>query len=137
MENRLIHARPPQDSVMEPIRHRVLLRYPHLLQKAFNKYPTKVIKNHLQSIHFAGEIDVDGFKYSGSYDPFRQLIFLVDNGSKNNRRAMRTFHHEFSSLLIKSRSFFVNPWTDHHPKSFKYMREVHESHAEIKKQEKP
>ena len=44
LENPPIPAGPPKNSKIRPIRHRVLLRYPVLLQKAFDKYPVKIIK---------------------------------------------------------------------------------------------
>jgi hypothetical protein len=124
LENPPIPAGPPRYSKVKPIRHRVLMRYPALLQKAFNKYPIEIIKKHLNAIYFVREIDLDGLKASGTYDPFRRIIYLVDNGNKNDDQAMRTFHHEFSSLLLKSHSFWVNPWTDHNPQEFVYLCEI-------------
>jgi hypothetical protein len=121
LENPPIPAGPPRYSKVKPIRHRVLIEYPTILQTALDKYPVAVIKNYLNAIYFCGEIDANGFKFGGSYDPFRRIIYLVDNGCKNDDDAVSTFHHEFSSLLLKSHSFWVNPWTDHNPKNFKYL----------------
>ena len=42
------------------------------------------------------------------YDPFRNIIFIVDKGGKSEKDSSRCFHHEFSSLLLKSHSFFLN-----------------------------
>jgi hypothetical protein len=56
---------------------------------------------------------------------------LVDNGEKNDDQAMRTFHHEFSSLLMKSRSFWINPWTDYNPKDFQYLTDIHDTWKEV------
>jgi len=124
LENPPIPAGPPKGSKVEPVRHRVLLRYPPLLQKAFNKYPVEVIKKYLNAIYFANEIDVDGLKVGGTYDPFRRIIYMVDNGGNNNTQSMYVFHHEFSSLLQKSHSFFVNPWTDNNPQEFSYLYDI-------------
>jgi hypothetical protein len=133
LENPPIPAGPDRDSKVKPIRHRVLLRYPALLQKALEKYPVQVIKNHLNAIYFAREINDDGFIYGGSYDPFRRIIYLVDSGGQSNDLAERVFHHEFSSLLLKRHSFWVDPWTDHHPKDFRYFHELYDSWAAMKK----
>jgi hypothetical protein len=127
LENPPIPAGPPRYSKVKPIRHRVLLRYLNLLQKAFDEYPTEVIKKYLNAIYFSRDIDADGLKFSGTYDPFRRIVYLVDNGTKNDEQAMRTFHHEFSSLLLARHSFFINKWTDHHPKDFKYLRDLYDS----------
>ena len=133
LENPPIPAGPPKDSKVKPIRHRMLIRYPDVLLKAFEKYPVEVIRKYLKTIYFAGEIDSNGRKAAGTYDPFRHIIYIVNNNSDDNLHAMHTFHHEFSSLLLKSRSFWINPWTDHHPKDFEYYDEVYGSYKEGKK----
>ena len=66
LENPPIPAGPGINSKVAPIRHRVLLRYPDILQKAFEKYPIDVIKNYLNAIQFAGKIDEDGLDYGGT-----------------------------------------------------------------------
>lgn len=127
LENPPIPAGPPRNSKVKPIRHRVLMEYPEILQKAFDKYPDKVIKHYLNSIYFAKEIDDGDLKYGGTYDPFRRIIYLVDNDTGNVVQAIHTFHHEFSSLLISAHSFFLNPWTDNHPKDFKYLEDIYDT----------
>jgi hypothetical protein len=117
----IVPAGPPPQSKVKPIRRSVLIRYPEILQAAFKKYPVEVIKNHLNAIHFAGEINRDGFFYAGSFDPFRRLIFIVDNGTHKNEMGVATFHHEFSSLLLSRRSLVLNPWLEQNPKGFKYL----------------
>jgi hypothetical protein len=127
LENPIIPAGPHRNSRVDPIRHRVLIRYPDILQKALEKYPDMVIKNYLKAIYFAGEIDYYGLRYGGTYDPFRGIIYLVDNGQKNDDEAMSTFHHEISSLFLKGHSFWIDPWTDHHPEDFKYLDDIYSS----------
>jgi hypothetical protein len=123
LKNTPIPAGPHRGSKVKPIRHSVLMRYPDILQRAFSKYPVGVIKFYLSGIHFAGEIDQAGFKFSGSYDPFRRIVYLVDDG-ENTDEAISTFHHEFSSLLVSSNSFAVDAWTNQNPKDFKYLGDV-------------
>ena len=119
--NPALPAGPARHSKVKPIRHRVLMRYPDLLRSAFEKYPVRVIDDYLYAIHIAGDINQDGFRYSGSVDPYRKVIFLVDDGWKDDQQAVRTFHHEFSSLLISGNTFLLNPWLDNNPKNFKYL----------------
>jgi hypothetical protein len=133
LENPPIPAGPPKYSKVRPIRHRVLLRYPILLHKAFDKYPVEVIKKYLNTIYFVREIDADGLKAGGTYDPFRRIIYIADNGAQNDKQAMSTFHHEFSSLLLTSHSFWVDPWTNHHPKDFKYLDDIYDDWKTMKK----
>jgi hypothetical protein len=131
LENPPIPAGPPRYSKVVPIRHRVLLRYPALLEKAFEKYPIEVIKKYLNAIYFVSEIDAAGFKASGTYDPFRRIVYLADDGAKTDAQAMRTFHHEFSSLLLKGLSFLVNPWTDNNPQNFSYLYDTKKDRLQI------
>ncbi len=134
LENPPIPAGPSRNSRVTPIRHIVLKRYADLLKTAFDKYPMDVINNYLKAIQFAGEIEDDVYSsYWGTYDPFRRIIYLIDNGDKNDNQAMSTFHHEFSSLLLKSHSFWVDPWTENNPKDFKYYEDIYDNYATMKK----
>jgi hypothetical protein len=76
LENPPIPAGPHRYSRVQPIRHQVLVRYPTILRKAFEKYPVATIRKYLKAIYFAGEVDHDGLLYGGTYDPFRKIIYL-------------------------------------------------------------
>lgn len=131
MENPIVSAGPPEDSFVRPIRHRVLLDFPPIIEKALSRYPISVIKKYLKSIHFAGEIEHDGFNYAGSYDPFRHIIFLVSDGWSDEKYPIGIFHHEFSSLLLKSHSLVINPWFDQNPANFEYLYDSRRGRREI------
>jgi hypothetical protein len=133
LENPPIPAGPPRYSKVKPIRHRVLMQYPDILLKAFDKYPVEVIKNYLNSIYFAGEIDAAGDKAGGTYDPFRRILYIADNGYKQKNLPLHIFHHEFSSLLLKSHSFQIDPWTDHNPEDFKYFDDIYDNWKEVER----
>jgi hypothetical protein len=124
-------AGPSRDSIVQPIRHRVLASYPRLLLDALKKYPVDVIKQHLNAIHFAKDINQHGLRYSGSVDPYRRIIYLVDDGWKDDRQAMKTFHHEFSSLLLYQNSLLLNPWLKQNPQNFEYLVKKVKSWDEI------
>jgi hypothetical protein len=123
---------PAKDSKVKRIDDSVLIRYPRLLQKAMEKYPVQVIKNHLNAIHFAKDIDQGGFHYGGSYDPYGRVIYLVNKGHQSDDLSIAIFHHEFSSLLLKGNGFLLNPWTDQNTEGFKYLTEIRKSWNEIK-----
>ncbi|MFZ1983583.1 MAG: hypothetical protein WAU91_04170 [Desulfatitalea sp.] len=129
--NPIVSAGPKRNSTVTPIRNRVLLRYPKLLQTAFEKYPLGVIKDYLNAIHFAASIHDNGFLCAGSYDPFRKVIYLVDNGWVREDQALSTFHHEFSSLLLNGHSLVLNPWIDQNPKDFVYLYKTGQKHIEV------
>lgn len=80
-----------------------------------------MIRDHVKAIHFAGQIIHHGFKAAGSYDPFRKILFLVNDGCEDNDRAVYVVHHELSSLFLSSHSFFVNPWTANNPEGYVYL----------------
>jgi hypothetical protein len=111
-------------NMAKPIAPPVLARYPHLLTKAFEKYPVSVIKKYLNAVYFAKELEYNGTRYGGTYDPFRRIVYLVNNGKKSDDFAIGTFHHEFSSILLKRHGFFLNPWLEQNPKNFKYSNET-------------
>lgn len=116
----------------EPIDHRVLARYPRLLQKTFEKYPDKVIKAYLNAVYFAKELECDGLQYAGTYDPFRRIVYIVNDGKQLDDHSVETFHHEFSSVLLKRHGFFLNPWFDQNPKDFKYLYEIYKNRLDVK-----
>jgi hypothetical protein len=112
---------PNRNSIVKPINLRILAKYPDLLQHAFEKYPVKVIREYLKAICFAKEINEDGFTYAGSYDVFRKIIYLANDGSQDNDYSIGAFHHEFSSLLLNRRGLLLNSWIDQNPKDFDYL----------------
>ena len=115
----------------KPIDNWVLVRYPKLLKKAFEKYSVSVIKEYLSAIYFAKELDLNGLKYGGTYDPFQRVVYLVNNGEKPDDLSIATFHHEFSSILLKRNGFFLNPWLKQNPLNFKYLQEIKGNSKEI------
>lgn len=127
LENSPMPTGPHRGSKVKPVYHRVLASYPEILLQALSKYPDRVVKKHLKAIHFAREIDQAGFKYGGSYDSSRKVMYLVNLGWQSKEESIRTIHHEFSSLLLFQNSFFINPWTDCHPKDFKYLSETYDN----------
>jgi hypothetical protein len=117
---------PAKHSKVQRIDDRVLVRYPSLLQQAMARYPVQVIKSRLKAIHFAKEIDQDGHRFGGSYDPYRRVLYLVNDGRQDDDYSISTFHHEFSSLLLKSQVFLLNPWLAQNPKDFVYLSELYD-----------
>lgn len=133
----LVNPPIPEDPGMEitvrPIRHSVLAAFPNLLSEALRKYPVSVIKQNLKAIYFAGEINQKSLRYGATYDPFRHIIYLISDGEHTDQYLIATFHHEFSSLLLRGRSFFINPWTKFNPEKFEYMFSKSKQSLEIYK----
>ena len=110
---------------LEPINKRVLARYPKILEEALSKYPAHVVKKYLNAVYFAGTIVDRGIYHAGTFDAFRRIVYLVDNGKWTDYR-IATFHHEFSSLLLSRHGFLLNAWDDQHPEGFKYRSEIYD-----------
>jgi hypothetical protein len=132
LENSKFPNGPPRDSKVKAIRHRVLMRYPVVLQKALSKYPSEVIKHYLKAIYFAGEIEHDGEMYGGTYDIYKKIVYLVDDGGNNINQAMYAFYHELSSLFL-SQTFYTAQWLKNNPKGFKYFDRKYDSWEDEKK----
>lgn len=133
VETPLLPAGPLRHSKVTPIRHRVLKNYPEILQTAFKKYPVEVIKKYLKTIQLAAEIDDGIVKYGGTIDPFRKIVYLADKGTKSDDLVINNFHHEFSTLLMTSHSFYVNLWTDHNPAGFEYFYDKYDDWTTMEK----
>ena len=112
---------------VKKIEPRVLSKYPQILAMAFKKYPTKVIKNNINAIYFAKEMEYNGLQYGGTYDSFRRIIFLANDGEQTDDRSIAIFHHELSSLLLDRYGFLINPWFNQNPKNFKYRSDTNGS----------
>lgn len=140
MKNPVGPAGPHLDSKVRPIRHRVLMRYPDILQKGLEKYPKDVVDKCLNAVYFAKEIDHDGRMYAGTYDIYRRIIYLVDDKETNNGQALSTFHHEFSSILMRQYVFLDNywekQWIDQNPEGFMYFDDIYDAWEEVDKARK-
>jgi hypothetical protein len=115
---------------LEPIEKRVLARYPQILEQALSKYPIHVVKEYLNAVYFAGKFVHMGGEAAGTYDPFRRIIYLIDDGNWTSE-LMGTFHHEFSSLFLRRHGMLLNPWLEQHPDGFDYRSELYEDQKEI------
>jgi hypothetical protein len=115
---------------LEPIDRRVLARYPQILEQALSKYPIHVVKEYLNAVYFAGMMKSDDINFAGTYDPFRRIIYLIDDGNWTSE-LMGTFHHEFSSLFLSRHGMLLNPWLEQHPDGFDYRSELYEDQKEI------
>jgi hypothetical protein len=129
--NSLLPAGPSRRNKVVPIRNKVLVKYPEVLEKALKKYPLKTINRYLNGVYLADEISGNGFSYGGSYDRFRRIVFLIDDGHQGRNYGAYAFHHEFSSLLLSRHSFFLNPWTDQNPKGFVYAYRAGKNKLEV------
>ena len=67
------------------------------IETALGKYPTKLLNAELQRIYMVGQIECYGVHYSGTNSSY--LVYIAN---KKNHEIEKTFHHEFSSILLRN-----------------------------------
>ncbi|RLD81289.1 MAG: hypothetical protein DRJ15_04775 [Bacteroidetes bacterium] len=94
-----------------------------ILNTSLGKYPPLVLKKNLKRIYVLKKLYFFGLEYGGTY--YKKEIFLTNNGKESgytDQYIEGTFHHEFSSVLIKRYGRFLNTegWLEANPDGFSY-----------------
>ena len=100
--------------------------WPHLISIiniALNKYPEKVTRKNLKKVYILRTMMFFGLDFGGTYH--KKKVYLTSNGIENgytDQYIKGTFHHEFSSVLLKRhRKYFdEDAWHAINPPTFKY-----------------
>jgi hypothetical protein len=109
----------------------ILQRFPSILDKAFRKYPAWIIRKNLSAVYLAKEIWDSGIYFEGTYDQSRRIVYLINDGKGDDGPIIHAFHHEFSSILLKSNIFFLSQWYENIPEGFKYRMEFYDTLKEL------
>lgn len=67
------------------------------LEKALSKYPSNLIKNEVSNVYLVGNIFSGRASFYGTNS--RTNLYIA---SKDNNEIEKTFHHEFSSILLRN-----------------------------------
>jgi hypothetical protein len=95
-----------------------------ILGNAFDKYPPKLLRKNLKKVYVLKTLSFFGLpSYGGTYN--RRDIYITDNGISNgytDKYIEGSFHHEFSSVLMKrhSKHLDVEAWNASKPAGFIY-----------------
>ena len=100
--------------------------WPHLISIiniALNKYPEKVTRKNLKKVYILRTMMFFGLDFGGTYH--KKKVYLTSNGIKHgytDQYIKGTFHHEFSSVLLKRhRKYFdEDAWHAINPPDFSY-----------------
>jgi len=79
------------------------LRVIFILDKAFEKYPETVLKNELDRVYVLKSLKFYGVSYGGTNS--KNTVYLADDGNNpfyTNHFIEGVFHHEFSSVLLRT-----------------------------------
>jgi len=98
-----------------------IARYAKILPQVLSQYPPEVFKTHIETIKLSKILSFYSTRYGGS--TVDKIIYLTDDGRDNGFSDFfirQTFHHEFSSVLMKSRDFPTQKWLDANSPEVKY-----------------
>ncbi len=81
--------------------------------EALSRYPIDLVRKNLRAVYFADEIRFFGLSYGGTNS--RDTIYIANRGATEgftDSFLARTFHHEFSSILLRNNpdKFDVQAW---------------------------
>ncbi len=98
-----------------------LKRFPVLIEKSLSRYPHSVIKKNLKGIYLAKELQFYGVGYGGTY--YYDQVYITSQGVANNYNdefIIKSFHHEFSSILMTNYNFPKAAWAACNKRGYKY-----------------
>ncbi|MFN5416132.1 MAG: hypothetical protein ACK5B9_03685 [Flavobacteriia bacterium] len=74
-----------------------------IIKKALKKYPAEVLRKNLVKVYVLKSIEFYGVGYGGTNST--NALYLTNDGEKNgytDEYLEKTFHHEFSSILLRN-----------------------------------
>jgi len=84
---------------------------------ALAAYPVDMVRTRLERVVLLRELRVYGTRYGGTYQG--KTVYLAA-GERPDLQMVRAFHHEFSSLLMKSEPFPEEAWREIHGAGHRY-----------------
>ncbi len=107
----------------EPLSRMERLRVINILNRAFEKYPDLVIRENLDRIYALKKMRFYGVPFGGTN--VHNTLYICDDENNpffTDKYIEGIFHHEFSSILKRTYSWFFNSgeWEAVNPPDFKY-----------------
>jgi hypothetical protein len=97
-------------------------QYIKILKKALAKYPPSLVRNTLTEVFIGGPYTENDAIIVGMYGNDKIYLFYNHKWGDNTPLFLeQTFHHEFSSILIKKYNFPAFDWLKLNPKHFSYI----------------
>lgn len=112
--------------VIEPLNQFILSRFVRSAEDELNKYPVGILAANLDHVYVLNQLNLSGVEARGTYDLNKKSIYLSNLFSKiidkqaKEHILWRTFHHEFSSILIKKYPFDELGWRNTMGENFQY-----------------
>jgi len=94
-----------------------------VLEASLDKYPAELLEKNLKNIYALQRMFFFGLEYGGTY--YKRNVYIANGGLENgysNTYLEGTFHHEFSSVLLKRhrRHFDLDAWQAANSPEFSY-----------------
>lgn len=114
---------PPISASGQPIDKSEIPRTRRVMERALSKYPIEMLEENLESIHFLSQMRFFDVPYGGTNS--NTAVYLVNNGRSlgySNKYLEQTFHHEFSSILLRNFPEFLDTtlWKSLNDPGFNY-----------------
>ncbi len=98
----------------KPLKKKEYERSKKLVLQALNKYPVEVLKRNLTKIYIMDYIEFFGLEYGGTNS--NSVVYMTNQGEVEGYDDLyveQTFHHEFSSILMRNYESIYNEynWT--------------------------
>ena len=116
----------PEDNPAKPIRPDELKRLPKILERALAKYPTWVVRKHLNRVRFVGDLFHEGGDMAGLSNANRKSLYVEvsnENKPRPDKEVEATLHHEFAHILhAEIKPFPEGEWKGCTPSGFEYKK---------------
>ncbi len=101
-------------------------RSKNIVIAALHKYPIEILNYNLKNVYVLKSMNFFGADYGGTNSI--DAVYLTNNGvatSYTNAYIEESFHHEFSSILLRNYGYLFNEkqWRDINPEGFEYFDE--------------
>ena len=91
------------------------------MRNALNKYPQSLLSNNLDRIYILKNLEFHGTSFGGTYCYDDVYINNLGRGQGYTKLFLEaSFHHEFSSILLKEYAFPYDRWNALNPADFNY-----------------
>jgi len=97
-----------------------LSRFSVLLPYFFSKYPESIIQDELKTINLSETLTIFSVPYGGT--SIGSAIYLTGLSYSTDAYIEETFHHEFSSILMRNHKFPYAAWQGSNLIEFKYAQ---------------
>ena len=92
-----------------------------IVKAALDKYPQELLNSNLKKVYLLSALEFYGLPYGGTYYDNKVYLCIKDASSGYDSKYIeKSFHHEFSSILLKNYSIDELKWKSANQSGFSY-----------------